>query len=65
MNWKPEVCVSGKWCGNNLVFSTKQEAEGWGIDRLMKWWVPTDSRAVETSDPVNYKWENGKIQSIS
>jgi hypothetical protein len=26
----------------------------------MRWWVPTDGRATESEDPVNYRFENGR-----
>jgi hypothetical protein len=63
MSWKPEVLVSGKWAGNALVFATKEEAEQWGRDLLMRWFVPTDSRAVEVDKPVNYRLIDGRYLS--
>jgi hypothetical protein len=61
MSWKPEVCVSGKWAGNALVFATKEEAEQWGRDLLLRWFVPTDSRAVESTEVVNYRLIDGQL----
>jgi hypothetical protein len=58
MSWKPEVFVDGKWCGNALRFESKEEAEQNGRDLLMRWFAPTDSRAVESNDPVNYSYAN-------
>jgi hypothetical protein len=55
-NWKPEVFLEGKWSCNALVFATKEEAEQNARDLLMRWFVPTDSRAVESTDPVNYSY---------
>jgi len=26
----------------------------------MRWWVPTDGRAAESEDPVNYRFENNQ-----
>jgi hypothetical protein len=26
----------------------------------MRWWVPTDGRATESEDPVNYRFENNQ-----
>ena len=62
MSFKPEVFAEGAWTGNGLVFATKEEAERWGADLLMRWFVPTDSRAVESTDPVNYKIVDGKLE---
>jgi hypothetical protein len=64
MSWKPEVFAEGAWTGNGLAFATKEEAERWGADLLMRWFVPTDSRAVESTDPVNYKIVDGKLEEV-
>jgi hypothetical protein len=64
MSWKPEVFAEGAWTGNGLAFATKEEAEQWGADLLMRWFVPTDSRAVESTDPVNYKIIDGKLEAV-
>ena len=54
MSWKPEV-YTGSWSSNALRFATKEEAEASGKELLSRWFVPTDSRAVESEDPVNYE----------
>ena len=56
MNWKMEVLVDGKWSTNAIVLATKKEAEEYGHELLSRWFVPIDSRAVESPDPVNYKF---------
>lgn len=61
MSWKPQVFVENKWAGNALVFATKEEAENNARDLLMRWFVPTDSRAIESEDPVNYQYVNGNL----
>ena len=61
MSWKPEVMVEGKWCGNALVFATREEAEQNASDLLMRWFVPTDSRAAESMDPVNYRYVDRQL----
>jgi hypothetical protein len=60
MSWKAEVFVDGSWNSNALRFATKEEAEKSGRELLSRWFVPTDSRAAESTDPVNYKFENGR-----
>jgi len=58
MSWKPEVLtptLPPVWSGNALRFATREEAEAYGRDLLRRWTVPTDYRAVESDDPVNYK----------
>lgn len=64
MSWNPEVLVENKWCGNGLYFATKEEAEAYGRDLLMRWWVPVDSRAVESDEPVNYRIVDGVLESL-
>lgn len=60
-NWKPEVKVSGNWERNGLVFETKEEAEANAKALMWRWVLVTDSRAVESDEPVNYEWENGRL----
>ena len=57
-----EVCVEGKWASNACVYATKEEAEAAGRELLSRWFVPTDSRAVEYTgeDEVNYTFIAGK-----
>jgi hypothetical protein len=62
VSWKPEVIAdsSGEWCGNGLRFATKEEAEANVLDLSMRWFLVRDTRAVESEDPVNYRWVPGK-----
>ena len=60
MSWKPEVLTGHHWSDNALRFATKEEAENSGKELLSRWFAPLDSRATESSDPVNYKFENGE-----
>ncbi len=66
MAWKPEVFIASenKWCHNALVFATRDEAERNARDLLLRWFVPTDSRAVESSDPVNYRYVDGVLIAV-
>jgi len=59
-SWKPEVLVDGKWSTNSLRFATAEEAFGSMMQLRMRWWVPTDGRATESEDPINYRYENGQ-----
>ena len=64
-NWRPMVEVNGReWCGNGLVFATKEEAEANAVALSHRWMVVTNTRADETSDPVNYRWINGELLRI-
>ena len=66
MSFKPEVIAdsSGKWCGNALRFATREEAEANVLDLMMRWHLVRDTRVVECDDPVNYRWVDGKLESI-
>lgn len=55
MNWKPQVLVDGEWGSNALVFATEEEALYWGRDRMCRWILVMDYRAVQTPDPANYR----------
>jgi len=59
-SYKMEVLVGDKWSTNSCVFATKEEAEAAGVELLSRWFVPVDSRAVESDKPVNYRF-NFKI----
>lgn len=66
MSWKPEVIAdsSGKWSSNGLCFATKEEAEANARNLMMRWFSVTDTRAVESSDPVNYAWVDGTLVEV-
>lgn len=59
-SWKPEVLVDGQWSTNSLRFATAEEACGSVRLLRMRWWVPTDGRATESEDSVNYRFENNQ-----
>ncbi len=68
MSWAPEVQADGagihKWSGNGLRFATKKEAEAWVYGLSLRWLLVTDTRVVESSDPVNYAFVNGNLESV-
>ena len=66
MSYKPEVFVEGKWSSNSLRFATEAEADASVRELMSRWWVPSDGRATECSDPVNYRFnfEKGKNEKI-
>ena len=61
-SWKTEVCTmyqgEKSWASNALRFATKIEAEKAGRELLSRWYVPIDSRAAESNDPVNYVFDD-------
>lgn len=66
MSFAAEVIAdcSGKWCGNALRFATKEEAEVYAIDLFNRWTLVTDTRVIESQDPVNYKLVKGKLVRV-
>ena len=62
MNWKGEVIAdnSGEWCGNALVFKTKEEAEKYIHNLMMKWFAVRETRVIETPLEANFEWIDGK-----
>ena len=60
MFWKPEVQTddTGKWYGNALRFSTKQEALDNARYFMGRWLLVRKYRATECSDLVNYSYIN-------
>lgn len=66
MSFAPEVIAdsSGKWCGNALRFATREEAQANVEDLMSRWMMVTDTRVVESTDPVNYRWVNGKLEAV-
>lgn len=67
MSYKPEVQVNGQpeWVGNALRFATEAEALANVRNLMMRWMLVTDTRVVESTDPINYAWVNGKLQAAA
>lgn len=59
MSWKPAFIIKGeeKPCTNAQAFATKDEALASAHNRFMNWTVPTDYTALESDEPVNYRWD--------
>ena len=67
MSYAPEVIAdnSGKFCGNALRFATREEAEANVSDLASRWFAVRETRVVESPDPVNYSYVNGKLEMVS
>lgn len=59
MSWKPAFKFRGqKELGTNgQVFATKDEALASAAARFTVWTMPEDFTAVESDEPVNYRWD--------
>jgi hypothetical protein len=67
MSFKPEVIAdaAGKWCGNALRFATREEAEANVQNLMMRWFAVRETRVVESDDPVNYRYVDGRLESLT
>ena len=67
MKFKPEVIAdtSGKWCDNALRFATREKAESNVRDLMMRWFVVRETRVVQSDDPVNYRYVDGRLESLT
>lgn len=63
-SWKPEFLIDGVWYDNAQRFATEEEAEDSADARFHVWTMPSDFRAVESEDPVNYQREYGEDSLI-
>lgn len=50
--------------GNALRFATKEEAEANVADLAVRWLLVVGTRVVESDDPVNYRWVDGKLEAV-
>jgi len=66
VSWKPQVKtgIDPKWYGNALAFATKEEAEANARDLFARWTLCIDHRAVESTEPVNYSYIDGKLEAV-
>lgn len=66
MSYAPEVIAdaTGKWIGNKLRFATREEAEANVQNLALRWMLVRQTRVVESSDPVNYRWVDGRLVEL-
>jgi hypothetical protein len=66
MSYAVEVIAdnSGKFCGNACRYTTHEEAKLAGDELASRWFAVRDTRVVESPDPVNYEFKNGKTSPI-
>jgi hypothetical protein len=60
-SYKPEVTVihdNSGWVGNGVRFATRVEAEKAVADLKSRWLLVSDTRVVESDEPVNYRWDD-------
>lgn len=61
-NYKPAVQVGGShgFATNAQVFATREEARASAEDLMDRWFAVVAVDVKKTTDPVNYKRENGR-----
>jgi hypothetical protein len=67
MSFAPMVRTTdnGPFAGNGLRFETREEAQAWLDDLMMRWFAVRDVRVDESTDPVNYKIENNMLVEVT
>ena len=65
MSWAGEVIADagGKWTGNAIRLATREEADAYTADLMSRWMAVRGWRTVESTDPVNYRW-NGRLEPV-
>jgi hypothetical protein len=66
-SYRPEYQVIGElgtWHANGLRFATEEEALANAFDLAGRWMAVTHHRAAPSDDPVNYRWEDGKLVAV-
>lgn len=65
-SYAPQVIAdnSEKFVGNALRFATKEEALAQVRDLSMRWTAVIKTRVVETDDPVNYRYSDGRLIKV-
>lgn len=62
-SFKCEFLCQGSWSSNAMRFATQHEADLAGGELMSRWYVPTDRRVVETSDPVNARFNEASFKA--
>ena len=58
----PQVITdSGPWAGNGLRFATQEEAATY----VAEFSLVRSTRVFESSDPVNYRWKSGRLETFA
>jgi len=62
-SFKAEVVadVTGKFFSNALRFASRQEALSYVADLMYRWTAVRETRVVETTDPVNYIYNDHQL----
>lgn len=65
-SYAPMMVISEtETAGNALRFKTYEEAEQSARELMSRWYVPIGYEVLETTDPINYTFTNGKNERIT
>ena len=66
-SYKPEVIAdgSGKWSSNALRFATRGEAAEYVWNLKSRWTLVTQTRVVESDDPVTAEWTSAGTKHLT
>jgi len=66
MSWATEVIADsyGKWTGNACRFAYRNEAESYAADLFTRCTAVKAWRVVDSDDPVNYVWADGRAKAL-
>jgi hypothetical protein len=66
-SFAPQVIAdsTGNWTGNALRFATREEAEGNVRNLYSRWTLVRETRVVESTDAVNYRWTHKGLEAVS
>ena len=64
MSYRPMFLVGREWAGNLLIFATRAEAEASARELMSRWYVPSNYRVDEVSDPATHAFdaERGNVR---
>ncbi len=67
VSFSPQVTTGNgidNFAGNALRFGSRKEAEEQVFDLMMRWHSVTDTRVIETTDPVNYTYHDRHLVAV-
>ena len=64
MSFQSEVSTGGEFATNACRYATALEAEQAGMEFMLRWWAVKETRVIESSDPVNYRFDTAKWKSV-
>jgi hypothetical protein len=67
MSFAPQVIAdsTGTFVGNALRFATHAEAQANVKALEQRWMMVTATRVIESTDPVNWSFINGKLEQVT